>query len=284
MTQTSLMPAFRHRAFISYSPQDKSWASWLRKAWEVYRGPRRLVGMTTAVGEVPARLVPIFHDRDELPSATDLNATVQLALECSDCLIAICSPRAARSRQVNAEIAAFERLDRANRILCMIVGTAPATAADEHEFEQCFPPALGYRAGEGSEAADRRSEPIGAGARPGAGGRTNAKLKLIAGMLGVGFDALAQREQQRRYRRLLLVAAALLALALMSVFTLVAITARHEAERQRAHAEGLVEFMLGDQTKKLQRSGRLSQIRPEDHQPMKSTLAKIWRLLPCHQR
>ncbi|HEY8682676.1 MAG TPA: toll/interleukin-1 receptor domain-containing protein, partial [Rhodanobacter sp.] len=145
MTQASVMPAFRYRAFISYSHQDKSWANWLHKALEAYRVPRRLVGVTTTAGVVPVRLTPIFRDRDELPSATDLNATVQEALEHSACLIVICSPHAARSRWVNEEIHAFKRLGRADRILCLIVGTRPAGEEDERELEHYFPPALRYR-------------------------------------------------------------------------------------------------------------------------------------------
>ena len=46
-------------------------------------------------------------------------------------------------------------------------------------------------------------------------GRNDAKLKLLAGMLGVGFDALKQREAQRRIRRLQLVVTGFLFLALV---------------------------------------------------------------------
>jgi len=42
-----------------------------------------------------------------------------------------------------------------------------------------------------------RSEPIAADARPGKDGRNDAKLKLIAGLVGVSLDELKQREAQR---------------------------------------------------------------------------------------
>src|SRR5580765_5668353 len=72
--------SFRYRAFVSYSHRDEAWARWLHKAIETYRVPRRLVGTTTAAGVIPRRLAPVFRDRDELPSATDLGSKVDVAL------------------------------------------------------------------------------------------------------------------------------------------------------------------------------------------------------------
>ena len=254
-----MVPRFKYRAFISYSHQDRSWADWLHKALESYRVPHRLVGMTTAVGVVPARLTPIFRDRDDLPSTTDLNSQVHEALNQSANLIVICSRHAVCSRWVNEEISAFKRLGRGDRILCMIVDAADDESDDRLDLAQCFPAALHAQAGTGGEQPAGYPEPIAADARPRADGKAHAKLKLVAGLLGVGFDALVQREQHRRYRRLLFVAAAaVLALAILSVFTTVTVMARRDAVRQRTHAEGLVEFMLGDLTRKLQPDGRLS--------------------------
>ena len=54
-----------------------------------------------------------------------------------------------------------------------------------------------------------RTEPIAADAREGKDGKNRAKLKLIAGLLGVGFDALRQRETQRRNRQLFVLASGL---------------------------------------------------------------------------
>jgi hypothetical protein len=85
----------KFRAFISYSHADKSAADWLHRALEAYRLPSRLVGQQTAVGEVPAKLTPIFRDRDELPAAGDLSIELRTALEQSSFLIVIASPSAA---------------------------------------------------------------------------------------------------------------------------------------------------------------------------------------------
>ena len=134
---------YRYQAFISYCHQDEKWGIWLHRALEGYRVPRYLVGKKTAHTYIPRRLTPIFRDRDELPTATDLNKVVDEALQRSACLIVICSPHAARSRWVNQEILSFKRWGRADRILCLIVGGEP-NAADkpELEAEECFPEAL----------------------------------------------------------------------------------------------------------------------------------------------
>jgi eukaryotic-like serine/threonine-protein kinase len=248
-----------YRAFISYSHQDQSWARWLHKALETYRVPSRLVGEVTASGTITRRLVPVFRDRDELPSATDLSGKVNEALARSANLIVICSPSAATSRWVNEEVLAFKRLGRAERIFCLIVAGEPnASDRPEPVAEECFAPALRFVVDTRGEQTHERTEPIAADARAGGDGRTNAKLKLIAGMLDVGFDALKQREQQRRNRKWALLAAASFAGMLVTGgLSVYALRARHEAVVRRAEAEGLIEYMLGDLRKKLEPVGRL---------------------------
>ena len=72
--------AFRFQAFLCYSHRDGAWADWLHRAIESYPVPSRMVGLTTGAGVIPARLAPVFRDRDELPSATDLSTKVSDAL------------------------------------------------------------------------------------------------------------------------------------------------------------------------------------------------------------
>ncbi|MCK9539423.1 TIR domain-containing protein [Dokdonella sp.] len=240
-------PGFRYWAFISYSHQDDAWGRWLQRAIETYRVPRRLVGEPIAAGQVPARLLPVFRDREELPTAADLGRAVAEALQQSWCLIVICSPAAAASRWVNEEIREFQRLGRAGRIHCLVVDGEPTIA------ESCFPAALQGRRGSGA------GQPIAADPRRRGGGREHARLQLVAGILGVSYDRLAQREHQRRYRRMAAFAGtAVLALAVLAAFTVATISARHEADAQRAHAESLVEFMLGDLRHKLEPEGQLA--------------------------
>jgi len=235
--------SFKYRAFISYSHADQKWAAWLHKSLETYRIPRHLVGRVTAFGPIPERLAPVFRDRDELASATNLGEKLTLALQQSAAQIVICSPAAARSRWVNEEILTFKRLGREDRVFCLIIAgepgasAQPGTAADE-----CFPNALIYRMGADGQLSEVRSEPIAADARPGKDGRNDAKLKLIAGLLDVSLDELKQREAQRRHRRMmLLVSASVAGMAITSTLAGAAWLARNEAERQRVRAEAEAE-------------------------------------------
>lgn len=229
----------KYRAFLSYSHRDARWGAWLHKALESYRPPKQLVGTAAARGPVPKRLTPIFRDREELATATDLGTVISEALRLSACQIVICSPSAARSRWVNEEILAFKRLGREDRIFCLIIDGEPNASDDPaRAHEECFPPALRYRLASDGSLSGTRTEPIAADARPGKDGRGNAKLKLIAGILGVGFDALRQREQSRRQRQLFAIASGALAgMVLTTGLAAAALIARATAQRQTVIAK-----------------------------------------------
>ena len=115
----------KYWAFISYSHRDTRWADWLHKSLESYRPPKELVGTMGPRGVVPKRLSPVFRDREELPSATDLGRLLNEALETSRSQIIICSPQSAKSRWVNEEILTFKRLGREDRVFCLIIGGEP---------------------------------------------------------------------------------------------------------------------------------------------------------------
>jgi eukaryotic-like serine/threonine-protein kinase len=277
MTQAPVVSVFRYRAFISYSHQDKAWADWLHKALETYRVPARLVGMQTAAGTVPRRLAPIFRDRDELASATDLGRKVNEALKQAANLIVICSPRSATSRWVQSEVLAFKQLGRSERIFCLIVDGEPnASDLPNRQAEECFAPALRFRLDASGQPTTERTEPIAADARAGKDGRRKAKLKLIAGMLDIGFDSLRQRELQRRNRRLTAITAlALIVMAATTTLAVAALFARHaadmarmDAERRQKQAEDLVGFMLGDLNDKLHQVERLDIMEAVDDKAM----------------
>ncbi|MFO7550060.1 MAG: toll/interleukin-1 receptor domain-containing protein [Haliea sp.] len=230
---------FRYRAFISYSHADEKWASWLHRSLETYRIPARLVGQKTEFGPVPAKLAPVFRDRDELASATDLGARLTAALEGAATLVVICSPASAKSHWVNEEILAYKRLGRSNRVFCLIVDGEPySSGIPGQEDEECFPKALRFQISADGELTTTQAEPIAADARSGKDGKANARLKLIAGILGVGFDDLRQRELQRRNRRLAIVSSSAVAGMVFAIgLATTAVIARNEAEAQRHRAE-----------------------------------------------
>ena len=277
MTQGTGSPGFRYYAFISYSHQDKAWADWLHKALETYRVPKRLVGQATTAGTIPARLTPIFRDRDELASAHDLGRKVNEALAQSANLIVICSPHSAASHWVNEEVLAWKRIGQDERIFCLIVDGEPnASDLPGRTAEECFAPALRFRLDTDGQPTRERTEPIAADARAGKDGKNNAKLKLVAGLLDVGFDELKQRELQRRTRRMTAVAAlAVTVMAVTTTLAIFAIVSRHAAveasqaaQRRQKQAEALVGFMLGDLNDKLAQAARLDIMQSVDDKAM----------------
>ena len=226
-------------AFISYSHKDAAAGRWLHRKLEGYRLPKRLAGTRGEDGEVPSRLTPIFRDRDELPAAGDLSERVRAALAASRNLIVLCSPDSAASPWVAKEIATFRELHPERPVFTAIV---------EGEPGQCFSPAL----------LEGGVEPLAADLRKQGDGKRLALLKLVAGLAGVGLDSLVQRDAAKRVRRVTYVTAAALAATLvMALLTAFALDARAEAQRQRAEAEGLVEFMLTDLRTRLRSVGRI---------------------------
>ena len=135
--------AFRYSAFISYSHRDERWARWLQGALESYRVPSHLAHAQPGVAA--RRLLPVFRDRTDLPSATDLGAHIRAALHESASLVVICSPGATASRWVNEEIRYFRSLGRDDRIFCLTVDGEP-NASDHlgRESQECFPTALRF--------------------------------------------------------------------------------------------------------------------------------------------
>lgn len=236
----------RYWAFISYAHDDERWAAWLQRALETYRLPRRLGNANQDMGEIPRRLVPIFRDREDFASASDLTEQIEAALDSSRTLIVICSPSAARSRWVNQEIKRFRELNGNQQIHCLIVDGDPASSDPE---KNCFPPAL---------MAGGAQEPLAADARKFADGKRLAKLKIIAGILGVKLDDLRHRDQQRRIRWMAGGLGMAFAIAVaMTVMAILAIEARKEAEQAQAETLANYEFLLGDLQSKLVEVGRL---------------------------
>jgi tetratricopeptide (TPR) repeat protein len=219
-----------YAAFISYSHRDRRWAEWLHRNIESYRLPPGVI--SASEGELSAaRLKPVFLDRAELPTSASLADSVTAALTDSAALIVICSPAAAQSRWVNEEVRAYKSLGRGSRIYCLVVDGEPGVG-------DCFPPALRFEIENGELTARPAPEPMAADVRTGKDERALARLKIVAGLVGVPLDRLRQRDQLRRQRRLTVIAAlASVGCIAFGALAVVALRARTEALRQRAVAE-----------------------------------------------
>lgn len=246
------MSSRRYVAFISYSHKDAEWANWLHKSLESYRIPSKLV-RSDSDRTIPKRLAPIFKDRDELPASSSLSERIKDAISDSDAMIVICSPDAAQSRFVHEEILTYKRLGKAKTLLPLIVGGEPNSDEDE-----CFPQSLKYKLDSNGNLSDELDEPIAADARPGKDSRNAAKLKIIAGLLGVGFNDLRQREARKRLKLMSGITATALAVMLVTItLAISAYYSKQEAQRRGAQAEDLIDFMLEDLRARLEPLGKL---------------------------
>jgi tetratricopeptide (TPR) repeat protein len=228
--------ARRFAAFISYSHADADAAAKLQRRLERYRLPKRIVDVRSNNG---TQIGAIFRDREDLAAAASLSLAIRDAIGCAEALVVMCSRDAAASRWVAAEIELFRELHPDKPILAALLSGEPAAS---------FPAAL----------TTNGNEPLAADLRPDGDGEQLGFLKIVAGIAGVPLDALIQRDAQRRIRRVTAItASALSAMLIMGIMTGYAISARNEATRQRAAAEGLVEYMLTDLRRKLRGVGRL---------------------------
>jgi tetratricopeptide (TPR) repeat protein len=237
----------RFSAFISYNynSHDRKFARRLHRELEGYRLPRHLAPRPVGSGLPINRLKPVFRDADEMTAAPDLSEAVREALAESDFLIVVCSPASAASVWVGREIELFRALHGERHILTALVDGTPQSA---------FHPAL--RHGLAGEI-----EPLAADFRPEGGGKRLAMLKLVGALAGVRLDELIHRDAQRQRRRMATVGASGLAATItVAVLGGLAYTASADAERRRNETTGLVEYMLTDMRKTMQRTGRLDQL------------------------
>lgn len=240
--------ATRYVAFISYrhTPSDVRWAKWLHMGIEGFRTPASMVRQG-----YPKRLVPVFRDHDELPVDASLSENLLAALEASDFLVVVCSPRTPMSKWVGQEIETFQRLGKGDRVLALLIEGEPA---------ESFPAAL-YTSvvkrqdQDGSLTTQHVSlEPLAADVRghtdqESSRGVRNRKalLRVVAGILGCRFDDLWQREARRRRRVLQAWTIGLSAVTIcMATLAAVAWLQRTHAIEQRERADAVTMTALAN--------------------------------------
>lgn len=214
--------SLEYRAFISYSHQDNRqvrldgrtngvpWADWLYAGLMAFRTPEGLVEQPGRYGHsIPERTWPVFRDSNELPTSADLSQAITTALDASEILVVLCSPRAAQSFYVNEEIRHFKSRGGANRVLGVILDGEPNASRKGQPEMECFPEALRHPVmPDGTIDFTSVEEPIAADLRDpddkseldtaafhAQGERLTIELKRIAaGIIGVGFGKLVDWE------------------------------------------------------------------------------------------
>lgn len=262
----------KYWAFISYSHRDEAWAAWLHRSLERFSIPPALQNQFAIQGQaLPKRLYPVFRDKDELPSSADLGERLNQALADARYLIVICSPNAARSEWVDAEIRYFKQLGGASRILPLIVAGEPYASEPNNRFDpdlECFPPALRYEVTPDGALTDIPTEPIAADVRQGKDNKEDALLRLAAGLLNTGYDSLKQREAKRRQRRLITALGASLAIMAIIVGQLFQVMAekrhtelaRQEAVREKNRAERATEEVVHEKNEVVRQRNRVDSL------------------------
>ncbi len=191
------MAETHYDAFISYRHinPDAQVAAKLARRLENYRIPRSLWKPTGK-----KHMGKVFLDRDELPTSADLGSGIEAALAASDFLIAVSSPEYLQSKWCMKEIETFIAQGKRGNILTVLVNGEP---------EESFPPALRFFPNPDGTVTE--VEPLAADIRAKNARERRKKLgietlRLLAPMLGVGFDDLRRRHRERVIRLLSLIA------------------------------------------------------------------------------
>lgn len=176
----------KYYAFISYKREDEKQAEWLQDKLEHYRFPTNLNGRT----DLPKSVRPTFRDVTDLAPGL-LAEEINQALEESQWLVVVCSPRSAKSPWVCKEAQTFIDSGRAHRIIPYVIEGVPFSG---DEATECYPEALLNLKG--------RSELLAANVNE--MGRDAALIKVLARMFNLRFDTLWQRHtREQRKKRIL---------------------------------------------------------------------------------
>lgn len=197
----------KYDAFISYRhcDLDKFNAMTIQKKLENFKLPKSLYGKTV---NGKTRIDRVFRDQDELPLASNLSDPIETALQNSEFLIVICTPRLPESQWCAKEMETFISLHGRERVLAVLA---------EGEPEQSFPEALRYvnrvvLDEQGNPHEIRQEiEPLAADSRGESRGTIKKKiddviLRLAAPIFGLNYDDLKQRHKEQRTKKIITIA------------------------------------------------------------------------------
>lgn len=209
----------KYDAFISYRHlmPDEYVAKKVHKGLETLRIPKKI---QKEIGK--SRINRVFRDMEELPVGSDLGANIMAALEESEYLIVISSPKTKESYWCNQEVENFVRMHGRDKVLVVLA---------EGEPYESFPEQL-LKDEEGNAV-----EPFAADFRGTTRKEINKKAKtelvrLAAAILGIDFDDLKQRQKERKTRRNMILALGVAAFAFVfggfSVYNLARINEEYQ--------------------------------------------------------
>lgn len=211
MPKKSSLASVDYEAFISYCHDEVSIqaAEKIQKMIERYKIPKSVQKLSgkTKMGKV-------FRDREELASSNDMEVHLKEALDHSEYLIVLLSPNVPKSVWVNREIELFLQTHDRDHVLTILV---------EGDLTESFPEYL--RKGEKFEDGQMKMTSVESLAADIRGKNKKQRknrlhteiFRLLAPMLGCGYDDLRQRQKEYQMRRILQVS-----LAAICVFGIIA--------------------------------------------------------------
>ena len=222
--------SYRHSEFDSFVVEN------LHKKLENFKLPKSVL---SKVKSGKTKITRIFRDVDELPLADNLSDPISAALENSEFLICVCTPRYPQSRWCMKEIEVFLQTHPRDHLLVLLAEDEPVNS---------FPEILNYVEEEavdenGNKVKVRREiEPLAADTR----GTTRkevlkamdtAVIKLAAAIFGLNFDDLKQRHREQKMRRMAAIfgsiGAAVLGFAIFATCMLVKISRQYDELEDR---------------------------------------------------
>ncbi len=221
----------RYDAFISYRhcELDSFISENLHKKLENYKLPASVI---KKLDPNKAKIERVFRDEAELPLSSNLSDPISEALDNSEFLIVICTPRLPESQWCKKEIETFVKTHDREHVLLVLA---------EGEPEESFPDILMH---EDITAKDENGndvtvtverEPLAADCR-GSDNRQRLKaldnvvLKLCAAIFNLNYDDLKQRHRERLIRRRLIAMSA--ALAIVTIFAVTCLSFMLKINRQ----------------------------------------------------
>ena len=210
----------RYDAFISYRhcELDSFISENLHKKLESYKMPS---SVAKKLSPAKQKIERIFRDEAELPLSGNLSDPITVALNNSEFLIVICTPRLPESQWCQKEIETFVKTHDRDHVLLVLA---------EGEPEESFPKIL---MSEERTVTDQNGnsitvtvdrEPLAADCRGSSNKERlkkldNVVLKLCAAIFSLNYDDLRQRHRERQVRQRIIAAS-----VAFSIVTLFAIT------------------------------------------------------------
>ncbi len=248
--------SIKYSAFISYKhgELDSYVAENLHKSIETFHIPKQIQKQTGK-----KKVDRVFRDKDELPISSNLADNISMALQNSEYLIVVCSPRTPESYWVQKEIETFIQIHDRDHVLAVLI---------EGEPDEAFPEQLRFaeqirELPDGTRQVERIPvEPLAADLRAADRKELNKKLKteilrIMAPLLGCRYDDLRQRDRERKMRRAIRfsigLAAVFLAFGLYSLYNTMQINRQYriKQENQSRYLAETSQRLLGEGDREL---------------------------------